>query len=171
PVHKFFFSSRRRHTRFSRDWSSDVCSSDLGKGLVDLIIGRSVKESEGQRYVREAGRDIVYVIEIDPSKLSTNFEDWIEKDLLKLDAWDLQQVEIKDYSAEMHLVMNQQGNPALGLSMDPRSEMVLAYNDTDAKWNAEKLRKFDPATKSYSEVTLAENEELNTEALNGLKTA
>src|SRR5690606_39333480 len=26
----FFFSSRRRHTRFSRDWSSDVCSSDLG---------------------------------------------------------------------------------------------------------------------------------------------
>src|SRR6266511_5177128 len=25
----FVFSSRRRHTRFSRDWSSDVCSSDL----------------------------------------------------------------------------------------------------------------------------------------------
>src|SRR5690606_40395605 len=28
----FFFSSRRRHTRFSRDWSSDVCSSDLHVG-------------------------------------------------------------------------------------------------------------------------------------------
>src|SRR5688572_31133224 len=27
---KFFFSSRRRHTRFDCDWSSDVCSSDLG---------------------------------------------------------------------------------------------------------------------------------------------
>src|SRR3989449_6924957 len=27
--HFFFFSSRRRHTRCSRDWSSDVCSSDL----------------------------------------------------------------------------------------------------------------------------------------------
>src|SRR5690606_40652484 len=27
--YKFFFSSRRWHTRFSRDWSSDVCSSDL----------------------------------------------------------------------------------------------------------------------------------------------
>src|SRR3712207_6897736 len=26
---KFFFSSRRRHTRYWRDWSSDVCSSDL----------------------------------------------------------------------------------------------------------------------------------------------
>src|SRR5690606_40058262 len=34
----FFFSSRRRHTRFSRDWSSDVCSSDLtGAGLLDPV--------------------------------------------------------------------------------------------------------------------------------------
>src|SRR3712207_8354011 len=32
----FFFSSRRRHTRYWRDWSSDVCSSDLSekRGLV-----------------------------------------------------------------------------------------------------------------------------------------
>src|SRR3989442_8636877 len=29
----FFFSSRRRHTRCGRDWSSDVCSSDLQTGL------------------------------------------------------------------------------------------------------------------------------------------
>src|SRR2546430_5486029 len=28
-VSSFFFSSRRRHTRFDCDWSSDVCSSDL----------------------------------------------------------------------------------------------------------------------------------------------
>src|SRR2546429_9642773 len=32
----FFFSSRRRHTRCSRDWSSDVCSSDLGNERVFL---------------------------------------------------------------------------------------------------------------------------------------
>src|SRR3712207_6769386 len=37
----FFFSSRRRHTRYWRDWSSDVCSSDLG----------------GVRLVRELLRD------------------------------------------------------------------------------------------------------------------
>src|SRR5204863_1622911 len=30
----FFFSSRRRHTRSLRDWSSDVCSSDLDGNLV-----------------------------------------------------------------------------------------------------------------------------------------
>src|SRR5437879_13348503 len=29
----FFFSSRRRHTRYIGDWSSDVCSSDLIEGL------------------------------------------------------------------------------------------------------------------------------------------
>src|SRR5438445_10517042 len=29
----FFFSSRRRHTRYWRDWSSDVCSSDLAARL------------------------------------------------------------------------------------------------------------------------------------------
>src|SRR6266478_3967588 len=28
----FFFSSKRRHTRFDCDWSSDVCSSDLNRG-------------------------------------------------------------------------------------------------------------------------------------------
>src|SRR5260370_13428024 len=33
---RFFFSSRRRHTRFKCDWSSDVCSSDLGRGPVLL---------------------------------------------------------------------------------------------------------------------------------------
>src|SRR3712207_9502234 len=30
----FFFSSRRRHTRYWRDWSSDVCSSDLVRKII-----------------------------------------------------------------------------------------------------------------------------------------
>src|SRR5207245_3482009 len=46
----FFFSSRRRHTRCYRDWSSDVCSSDLSRtkgrivatGLVGLTIPRDL---------------------------------------------------------------------------------------------------------------------------------
>src|SRR5215813_9329146 len=32
----FFFSSRRRHTRCGRDWSSDVCSSDLAGRIVGV---------------------------------------------------------------------------------------------------------------------------------------
>src|SRR3712207_8856542 len=34
----FFFSSRRRHTRYWRDWSSDVCSSDLAREFVRLFV-------------------------------------------------------------------------------------------------------------------------------------
>src|SRR5690606_41040412 len=47
----FFFSSRRRHTRFSRDWSSDVCSSDLGSSdrsgikIVAVFVGNSLMSS------------------------------------------------------------------------------------------------------------------------------
>src|SRR5256886_6275428 len=35
----FFFSSRRRHTRFDCDWSSDVCSSDLGRTMIERLAG------------------------------------------------------------------------------------------------------------------------------------
>src|SRR5216684_5691188 len=43
----FFFSSRRRHTRCSRDWSSDVCSSDLLRALQDAPAqGKVLAETE-----------------------------------------------------------------------------------------------------------------------------
>src|SRR5690606_40463315 len=48
----FFFSSRRRHTRFSRDWSSDVCSSDL-PGLHYYVInidGADVSDPGSQAF-------------------------------------------------------------------------------------------------------------------------
>src|SRR5690348_17407942 len=38
-VYVFFFSSRRRHTRWTGDWSSDVCSSDL-RGQMRLHLSR-----------------------------------------------------------------------------------------------------------------------------------
>src|SRR2546421_9422425 len=44
----FFFSSRRRHTRSDRDWSSDVCSSDLGVNR-DAIFGG---EGDGRSFKR-----------------------------------------------------------------------------------------------------------------------
>src|SRR4030043_1546246 len=49
----FFFSSRRRHTRCSRDWSSDVCSSDL-------ILGTNSADPplKGLRYLLEAAAAI-----------------------------------------------------------------------------------------------------------------
>src|SRR5437762_8594110 len=45
----FFFSSRRRHTRYIGDWSSDVCSSDLRPRL---LVGFRTHEERHQRHVR-----------------------------------------------------------------------------------------------------------------------
>src|SRR5690606_40835967 len=42
----FFFSSRRRHTIFSRDWSSDVCSSDLSDASLEKLYAIDIA-SEG----------------------------------------------------------------------------------------------------------------------------
>src|SRR5256886_3838989 len=51
----FFFSSRRRHTRFDCDWSSDVCSSDLARLALQQALRREHvadlggADAEGQR--------------------------------------------------------------------------------------------------------------------------
>src|SRR5690606_11548984 len=54
-----FFSSRRRHTRFSRDWSSDVCSSDLVAMLAlnELISKKEItlQEAESLLQKRKSG--------------------------------------------------------------------------------------------------------------------
>src|SRR5690606_40284936 len=44
----FFFSSRRRHTRFSRDWSSDVCSSDLQRRHLDSLVAVGDRQPLGE---------------------------------------------------------------------------------------------------------------------------
>src|SRR3712207_8758521 len=57
-VYCFFFSSRRRHTRYWRDWSSDVCSSDLCEAtLAELGQG----SAEFLRFVVVADGDKVAV--------------------------------------------------------------------------------------------------------------
>src|SRR6266496_1001187 len=54
----FFFSSRRRHTRSLRDWSSDVCSSDLymyvinDRGILWCLDAKSGKEIYGRQRLR-----------------------------------------------------------------------------------------------------------------------
>src|SRR3712207_9341882 len=48
------FSSRRRHTRYWRDWSSDVCSSDLGHVGIGLVI-----DAQSGRFVSAYGELVV----------------------------------------------------------------------------------------------------------------
>src|SRR3712207_8989991 len=49
----FFFSSRRRHTRYWRDWNSDVCSSDLDHPTFRSS-ARALLEAEGFKVIGEA---------------------------------------------------------------------------------------------------------------------
>src|SRR3989440_642781 len=73
----FFFSSRRRHTRSDRDWSSDVCSSDLivNKILIldygsqfTQLIARRVREAHVYCEIHPAARgtDLAFVRQFDP---------------------------------------------------------------------------------------------------------
>src|SRR5438477_1290027 len=61
----FFFSSRRRHTRLTCDWSSDVCSSDLGKTTVTILLASALAE---------AGHDVA-ILDTDPQQTATRSEE------------------------------------------------------------------------------------------------
>src|SRR5690625_6341907 len=57
----FFFSSRRRHTRCPRDWSSDVCSSDLiNEHIAGNLIVRAVDDAD---FINRSLRDLQADIE------------------------------------------------------------------------------------------------------------
>src|SRR5690348_17894526 len=57
----FFFSSRRRHTRWTGDWSSDVCSSDLTSSLGDPTSitksGHSATNCSFSRWLNSSSRE------------------------------------------------------------------------------------------------------------------
>jgi hypothetical protein len=130
-----------------------------GKTLMSLIIGKEVPDRPGLRYVRKVDEDPVYVVKVSTDKLSSKFKDWIEKDLLKLNAWDIKQIQIQDYSVD-----------ELQGAIDRRSNMVLEYNDTgDPKWKLIKDDEFQDGR--WVSRPLAADEELNTEKLDGVRNA
>ncbi len=141
-----------------------VMTDGKGDSLLDMIVGKSVKDTPGQRYVRNTDQDIVYVVALDPSGLSTNFDDWIEDDLLQLNLIDIRRVHIKDYSAELLITLQ-----GAQVNWDQRGEFSLRYDNTDSKWVPESLKKYDQTATSYVDDQIGENEELNNDALQGLR--
>src|SRR3712207_1959525 len=77
----FFFSSRRRHTRYWRDWSSDVCSSDLaiageagvpfyavsGSDFVQVYVGVGAARIRDlfKKAKKQGGKAVIFIDEID----------------------------------------------------------------------------------------------------------
>lgn len=68
--------------------------------LVDLIIGKPVKDNPAQHYVRIPGRDRVYTTTISTDELSTNFGDWIERDLLMMESGTIASINVNGYSID-----------------------------------------------------------------------
>lgn len=135
-----------------------------GEQLAGLVIGTAVAGQTDQRFVRVPGRDQIYVVKIDPTKLSTRFEDWIKTDLLEVAGFDISEMEIHDYSTNP--VMADRG---LELELEPRFEATATWNDKDFRWELGGLREFEDG--KYEEVALAEGEELNKEKLDDMKSA
>ncbi|MGB8852917.1 MAG: DUF4340 domain-containing protein [Pirellulales bacterium] len=145
-----------------------------GNRLARLIIGKEDKRPVGGqggerslRFVRKAGQDPVYRVELDTSKFTSKFDDWIEKDLLKLSPWDVRKLVIDDSTASFGI---DEASGRIMVSQDRKARIDLAYDDKDAKWSLVKLEGFGKDKKPVEEKLGAE-EELAAAKLNDLRNA
>ncbi len=144
-----------------------------GNRLARLVIGNEYKPPAGVdpgsrplRYVRKAGQDPVYLVAIDTSKFTTKFDDWIEKDLLKLSPWDVRRITIDD--SAWSLAVDQAGNPVRN---ETRKSLIdLAYDDKNAAWSLAGLTVFGKNNKPEKK-ELGPDEELASTKLNDLRNA
>ena len=128
--------------------------------LAQIIIGKKDPDRPELHYVRVPGQDRIYRAVVKTDKLSTKFQNWIEEDLLKLNAFDVKQVVMDDHSVD-----------ELNQRLIQRGLTIVDFNNKDSKWTLEKMEASDPATGKWEEVALKEDEELDTQKLNDLKTA
>jgi hypothetical protein len=135
---------------------------DGGKKLVDLIVGKELKDTPELHYVRQPGRSRVYVAKLDPKNLPVRFDDWIEKDLLGLESWDIQQLVLKDYSFQVAATLS-------GAVTDYDQRLEMTVTDDNGNWTLDELLVSNNDQLQPTE--LQENEELNSERLNALKDA
>ncbi len=135
-----------------------------GKDLASLVIGKRVKGTEDQYFVRKPGESSVCVVKIDPSKFPTEFDKWIERDLLKINTMDVDRVQLKDYS----LITTQTLAGPRG-QLDERFEALVTFSADQNKWV---LNDFIETRNGERKPTqLLPTEELNNQKLNDLKTA
>lgn len=128
-----------------------------GKTLVGLVVGKAVPDRGELHFVRRIGQDTVFAVAIKTDKLSAKFEDWIEKNLLKMETLDFQRAAIRDYSVDL-----------IRHAIASRGNMAVDYNESgDPKW---KLTE-DVIFHNDQEIPgkLAPDEELNATKLDDLK--
>lgn len=136
-----------------------------GKDLGRLIIGKADKapvgsESSNLRFVRRAGRDQIYRVELDTDVFSTKFADWIDSDMLQIKQhWDITKMGLRDYSVDR--------DNEHRLVVDRKNDIDLKYDDAKGNWSVAKL--VDYKDNKPAETKLAGDEELDTAKLNDMK--
>jgi hypothetical protein len=136
--------------------------------LLDLIVGKEVpsagtgkglSEQKELHYVRRPDQDPIYEVRLKTDKLSSNFGDWIEKDLLKMSTWEIKGIQIHDYSVD-----------AVAGTMLQRGQMALEYNDSgDPRWKFVEDKIFRDG--KWVPQSMAPDEEVNTQKLDDMKFA
>ncbi len=136
---------------------------DKGNDLLRMIVGKEVAGATNQRFVRKPSEDWVYVTTIDMSKLPTEFEKWIEKDLLKLSTFDVNRVVLKDY---LILPTNR------GAALQHRMDATLSYDSARSpdQWKLEDMQIYRQGGQPVPS-TLGSLEELNKQKLDDLRNA
>lgn len=141
--------------------------------LAQFVIGKEVKgrapstdfeapQPVPLRYVRVPGSDAIYTAAVKIDKLSTRFDDWIEKDLLKmkLGVHSVKEMLLKDYTVNV-----EQG------AIDQRGTSTLAFDSKNSSWTPVELKRMDALSKQFVARPLGEDEEVDNQKLNDMKNA
>jgi|GEM_PF-1075415 len=149
--------------------------------LVNLIVGKSVDQQESQerigsgglRYVRIPAQAPIYVVDIDPGHFSTNFDQWIERNLLDISTFDIKEFFVDQYSFSVEYVLTNRGVQPI-----PRDSFIgditLGYDASAIgadKWSLIRWMTFMGQNDEYTERELEPGRELNTDTLDTMVSA
>lgn len=133
---------------------------EKGETLVHIIVGKTIRDDKKKRYVRRVGTDAIYSVDFDVTPITTEFSSWIEGDLLKLSANDIQGLIIRDYN-----ILQTAGGPGQ-LSKNFDAELELSTKGATS-WQAKSIKTF--SNGKPTDRLLAEDEELNSVKINEIK--
>jgi hypothetical protein len=146
-----------------RDDQGDEYSLIVGESvLVGNEAGADPRMQKAYFAARRPDDEITFTIELDMDVFDTDFSKWIESNLLDISGLDLISIDINDYA----IYQTQQG-PTLA----PRSNSSLSLDEVDNIWQLNSMLQYDGQSSEPAVITLTDEEELNSERIETLKTA
>jgi hypothetical protein len=165
-----------RESKGTEGVGTKVTITDRNKKAYSLIIGKEVAERPGQRYVRVADQDAVFVVDLAADTFSANFGDWIEKNLLNISTSEIKSVAMADYTFDIKQEKVVRGGQ-LYVRLRPdvvRRGLFRVEPDDSAKPDEPRWKlaenKVDQKG-SWTDAAVAPDEELNASKLDDMKYA